>query len=37
MIKQKTKGKKPKSTGKSAPKETSAKDLMSALKASIKE
>ncbi len=37
LIKAKTKGKKPKPVSKSAPKETSAKDLMSALKASLKE
>jgi DNA end-binding protein Ku len=37
MIKGKTKGKKPAKTVKVKPKETSAKDLMSALKASLKE
>lgn len=37
MIKAKTKGKKPAPISKSAPKETSAKDLMTALKASLKE
>lgn len=37
MIKQKVKGKKPPKKKASAPKETSAKDLMSALKASLKE
>jgi DNA end-binding protein Ku len=37
MIKQKAKGKKPSVARKSAPKETSAKDLMGALKASLKE
>lgn len=37
MIKAKTKGKKPKPVSDHAPKETSAKDLMSALKASLKD
>lgn len=37
MIKDKVKGKKPRKTAKAKPKETSAKDLMSALKASLKE
>lgn len=37
LIKQKIKGKKPRKTKAHAPKETSAKDLMDALKASIKE
>ena len=37
MIKDKTKGKKPPKVRKTAPKETSAKDLMSTLKASLKE
>jgi DNA end-binding protein Ku len=37
LIKDKTKGKKAHKTRVSAPKETSAKDLMSALKASLKE
>ncbi len=37
MIKAKTKGKKPAKTTQTAPKETSAKDLMSVLKASLKE
>jgi DNA end-binding protein Ku len=37
MIKQKVKGKKPSKKKPSAPKETSAKDLMGALKASLKE
>lgn len=37
MIKEKTKGKKPKKVSKSPPKATTSKDLMSALKASLKE
>jgi DNA end-binding protein Ku len=37
LIKDKTKGKKPSPAKHAAPKETSAKDLMSALKASLKE
>jgi DNA end-binding protein Ku len=37
MIKAKTKGKKPRKVSTRAPKETSAKDLMAALKASLKE
>jgi DNA end-binding protein Ku len=37
MIKDKTKGKKPKKISKTAPEKTSSKDLMAALKASLKE